>query len=84
MIEFREYSFMDNPRLPASVKASRVSVRVCAAGDSSAACADGTAAAAEADGRVSLKQNLSDARLRTALQVWCTAIFIAVAGNVVH
>lgn len=69
MIEFREYSFMENPRVPAEVNASRVSIKVCAAGDAATKCADGTVAADEADGVVTLKRDLSDARLKTALQV---------------
>lgn len=68
MIEFREHSFLQNPRLPAEVNASRVHVRVCAADDATAKCADGSGAAAEADGVVMLRQGLKDAQLKTALQ----------------
>ena len=91
MIDFREHSFMDNPRLPAAVNASRVTVRICEADDASGKCADGSAAAAATDGVVQLKPGLTDAQLKTALQVtfgdvrvFCCSKCSSVSCNATH
>ncbi len=83
MIDFREYSFLDNPRLPEEVNNSRVHVQICAADDTSAGCADGSAAAAEANGVVRLKPGLSDTQLKTALQASRAALRTGVQAQMI-
>lgn len=68
-IEFREYSFLQNHRLPAEVNSSRVRIEACAADDATGKCADGSGPAAETDAAVMLRFGLKDAQLKTALQV---------------
>lgn len=69
MIEYREYSFMDNKRLTPAVKDSRVKVELCLPTDTDATCSDGTAPAVEVSGVVRIRQGLTDAQLQIALQV---------------
>lgn len=69
MIEYREHSFLENKRLTAAVKDSRVRVALCKPEEASAACSDGTAPAVETAGVVHIRQGLNDAQLKIALQV---------------
>ena len=74
MIEYREYSFLDNKRLPAAISQSKVKVVLCKPGDASAACADGTVPAAEVGGVVHLRPDLTDVELTIALRV-CSWVY---------
>ena len=71
MIEYREYSFMENKRLTPAVRASKVRVALCKADEAAATCSDGTVPAVEAAGVVRIRQGLNDAQLKIALQVRC-------------
>jgi len=69
-IDFRESSFLANPLLPADVRAGRVAVDLCAAGE--AGCEAGGAAAAAAaapaaGGGLKLRRGMRSAELRLAL-----------------
>jgi arabinosyltransferase len=66
-IEWREYSFLHNPRLPKAVRESQLEVEVCAAG--AAGCADGSGPATEKGGVVRLKPGLNDQQIKAALAV---------------
>ena len=67
MIEYREHSFLENKRLTAAVKDSRVRVQLCKA--AAPGCSDGSAPAVEAKGVVQIMPGLNDAQLKVALQV---------------
>ncbi|KAK9813171.1 hypothetical protein WJX72_010080 [[Myrmecia] bisecta] len=66
-ISYREFSFMNNTRLPATIAKSKLQVNICAAADAS--CSDGSSAAAEVTpGVVHLRPLLQDEQLLTALK----------------
>lgn len=58
-INFREYSFLNNPRLPKQVKQSRVKVKLCKKG--SEGCGE------EVDGNFKLPKNSTEVEIFTAL-----------------
>eukprot|EP00803_Ostreobium_quekettii_P009210 evm.model.scf_772EXC.7 EVM.evm.TU.scf_772EXC.7 scf_772EXC:53561-60533(-) len=64
-IDFREYSFLSNPRLPASVNASRIRVEGCDGSED--LCDDGSAQATIQNGAVRLRRNATDVQIATAL-----------------
>ncbi|MCO5586998.1 hypothetical protein L7F22_040943 [Adiantum nelumboides] len=58
-IHFREYSFLNNPRLPQEVKQSRIKVKLCKKG--SVGCGE------EVEGKFRLPRNSTDLEIFTAL-----------------
>lgn len=65
-VPFREYSFLQNPRMPAAVREREVVVEVCADAEA-AGCADGSAPARVADGVVRLRGGLTDRQIAAVL-----------------
>jgi arabinosyltransferase len=63
-IVWREYSFLENPRLPQNVKESVLTIDVCG---SEADC--GSQAAVQDASSVYLKANLTDEQLKVTLKV---------------
>ena len=63
-IPYREYSFLENSRMPDAVRQSVLRVAPCAAGD---ACADGSAPATVTNDTVRLASGLNDVQVRAAL-----------------
>ena len=66
-VPFKEYSFMQNPRMPARVRDDSVTIQMCAPGDTD--CADGSreASVSASDRTVRLRRNLTDVQIGTAL-----------------
>jgi len=77
--EWREHSFLQNPRLPKALNESRIVVEFCAEGQV-AGCADGSAPAQEQSGRVRLRSGLTDRQLQTALEPFRSRKFIHMAS----
>lgn len=65
-IDYREYSFLQNPRLPKSVNDSRVTVYICKPDE--ADCAKGDAPAEVKDGVVRLAPQLTSGQVAKALE----------------
>jgi len=65
-LEWREHSFLQNPRLPAEVNNSRVSIEICENEDAS--CSGGTSPAAIHSGTIRLRSGLRDKEISTALE----------------
>eukprot|EP00955_Chlamydomonas_euryale_P002942 31121-Chlamydomonas_euryale.AAC.1 len=64
-IAWRESSFFRNPRMPAHINGSRVTVEVCEAGEPG--CADGGAPVAPSSGKVRIQPGLDSEALKKAL-----------------
>ncbi|PNH05114.1 hypothetical protein TSOC_008654, partial [Tetrabaena socialis] len=65
-LEYREYSFFQNPRLPPHVNNSRVNVRVCLPGE--AGCASGDGPAPIKDGVLRLAPDMNSDQIAKALE----------------
>jgi hypothetical protein len=65
-VDYRESSFFSNPRMTAAVNSSRVTIELCASGDSK--CSDGTTPAPlEGDSKIRIQQGLLSEKLKVAL-----------------
>jgi arabinosyltransferase len=64
-VPFREYSFLDNPRMPARIRESVLTVELCQQGE--VGCADRVGPAEVRNGTVRLQPGLNDKQLRVAL-----------------
>jgi arabinosyltransferase len=63
-IPYREYSFLENERMPAHIREREVLIELCSAEDS---CADGSQAAVVQNGSIRLKAGLDDKQLQRTL-----------------
>jgi len=65
-VEWREYSFLQNPRTPARVNQSRLAVTVCEQGG--AGCSDGSGPGTITEGQLRLAPGLDSTKLAAALK----------------
>jgi len=73
-LEWREHSFLQNPRLPQHVNESRVEVVACAEGEGG--CSDGSSAAQPRNGVVRLLKGLNEKQIAAALEPFKDKKFI--------
>jgi len=66
-VEWREFSFLDNPRMSAAVKNSRLVVEVCPAQGSQEGCSDGSSPAVAKNGVVKLAAQQDSSKLLASL-----------------
>ncbi|KAL6753317.1 nucleotide-diphospho-sugar transferase-domain-containing protein [Haematococcus lacustris] len=80
-IDFREYSFLNNSKLPAAVRDSKVIIEICPSG--TAGCSDGITPPVLQDGKLKVQEGLTSEKLISALapaKVYKVLEFSTMAG----